>query len=240
MPLRASVSSSERWGNNSVYLTGLSLPSRCRGPAERGGRRAAAAAVSNLLLRIVSAPRLAAVSKRPRAAARLDPQPGCQLGRGSPILPFQRPIQAPTPTPPLTWAAAARGCARSGCERGARRCSRGRRRPGRRCQAASAARGSWLPGRPGRGRGRGRAWRGREAASRLSCQSRAPPRPQARRDPAPPPPLGSTPASSDPSQGVWSPPTTSPPPAPALGAGPRFAPPTLKLRPNSNSAPPSS
>lgn len=55
-----------------------------------------------------------------------------------------------------------------------------------------------------------------------------------------PHPLGSTPASSDPSQGVWSPPTTSPPPAPALGAGPRFAPPMLKLRPNSNSAPPSS
>lgn len=99
MPLRASVSSSERWGNNSAYLTGLSLPSRLWGPAERGGRRAAAAAVSNLLLRIVSAPLPAAVSKRPRATARLDPRPRRRLGRGPPAPPFERPIQAPAPTP---------------------------------------------------------------------------------------------------------------------------------------------
>lgn len=186
MPLRASVSSSERWGNNSAYLTGLSLPSRFRGPAERGGRRAAAAAVSNLLLRIVSAPLPAAVSNRPRAMTRLDPQPRCRLGCSPLAPPIRAPHPGPRPHPPLTWAAAARGCAHSGCERGARRCSRGRRRPGRRCRAASAARGSWLRDRPGQGRGR--AQRGREAASRLSCQRRAPPRPQARRDPAPPPP----------------------------------------------------
>lgn len=66
-PLRASVSWSDRWGNNSTYLTGLLLPSRLWGPAERGGRPAAAAAVSNLLLRIVSAPLPASVSKLPRA-----------------------------------------------------------------------------------------------------------------------------------------------------------------------------
>lgn len=233
MPLRASVSSSERWGNNSAYLTGLSLPSRLRGPAERGGRRAAAAAVSNLLLRIVSAPLPAAVSKRSRAKARLDPWPRLWFGRG-PRPPIRAPHPGPRPHPPLTWASAARGCARSGCERGARRCSRGRRRPGRRCRAA-AARGSWLPGRPGRGQGP--APRGREAASRLSCQRRAPPRPQARRDPAPPPPLGSAPAGSDPSQGAPSPPTTSPPPPPAPGARPRSSQCLLKLHPNPNNAP---
>ena len=95
LPLRASVSSSERWGNNSAYLTGLSLPSRFRGPAERGGRRAAAAAVSNLLLRIVSAPLPAAVSKRPRAMARLDPMPAWTRSPGPPC---ESPIQAPAPT----------------------------------------------------------------------------------------------------------------------------------------------
>lgn len=236
MPPRASVSWSDRWGNNSAYLTGLSLPSRLWGPAERGGRQAAAATVSNSLLRIVSAPLPAAVSKPPpRAKARLTP--GLDSGLDAvPRPPIRAPLPGPRPHLPLTWAAAARGCARSGCERGARRCSRGRRRPGRRCRAAAAARDSWLPGRPGQGQGRAR--RGREAASRLSCQRRAPPRPQAPRDLAPPPPLGTAPAGSDPAQGARSPPTTSPTPAPRSGSAPVLPRPSLSSAPASIKAQP--
>lgn len=208
------------------------MSSRLWGPAERGGRRAAAAAVSNLLLRIVSAPLPAVLSEPPRAMARLDPRPRRRTGHGPPA-PHPSAHPGPRPHPPLTWAAAARGCAHSGCELGARRCSRGRRRPRRRCRAAVGAQGPWR-GRPGRGQGR--ATKGWETVRRLSCQRRAPAQPQAGRDPHRPRPLCSAPSGSDPSQGAPSAPTTSPPPAPALGArplpAPSRAPPQTRHRPS--------
>lgn len=142
----------------------------------------------------------------------------------------ERPFQAPAPTSlPLTWAAAARGCARSGCERGARRCSRGRRRPGRRCRAAAAARGSWLPGRPGQGQGRAR--RGREAAradSAVSASAASAPGP-ARPSAAPAARL--RPRRPRPLPGRWVLTNHVSDSSSARGARPRSAPPLLKLRP---------
>lgn len=99
-PLRASVSRSERWGNSSAYLTGLSLPSHLCGPGKRGGRPAAAAAVSNLLLRIVSAPLWACVSEL-AARTKRGWTPGPYVGSDSVLDPprIELPSQAPTPTP---------------------------------------------------------------------------------------------------------------------------------------------
>lgn len=95
----ASVCRSERWGNSSAYLTEVSLPTHLCGPAKRGGRPAAAAAVSNLLLRIVSAPLRACVSELPvRTRRGWTPV----LGAGSDTVPdpaIERPSQAPAPTP---------------------------------------------------------------------------------------------------------------------------------------------
>lgn len=197
------------------------------GPAKRGGRPAAAAAVSNLLLRIVSAPLRACVSG---LAVRTRRGWTPVLGAGSDAVPRPRdrePQPGPRPHPPLTWAAAARGCAHSGCERDARRCSRGRRRAGRRCRAA-AARGSWLVV--------GAGAEGAGGCDRLavSAARRLGPRPRAHqhrpRRSAPPPLARPRPGHADP-------PTTSPPPALALRTRPRTATPSLRPSPSRHAVP---
>lgn len=227
----ASVCRSERWGNSSAYLTGLSLPTHLCGPAKRGGRPAAAAAVSNLLLRIVSAPLRACVSELAvRTRRGWTPVPGA--GPNAVPRPRDRaPQSGPRPHPPLTWAAAARGCAHSGCERDARRCSRGRRRAGRRCRA-TAARGSWLRALPGSAPGaKGAGGRDRLA---VSAARRLGPRPRAHQHrphrSAPPPPARPRPGHADP-------PTTSPPPASALRTRPRTATPSLRPSPSRHAVP---
>lgn len=152
--------------------------------------------------------------------------------------PFERPIQAPAPTPR----------------------SPGPRRPGDVLIAAAsavhegaaeaeddqdgAAEQHQQPGAHGSGTGQARVAAGHRGGGRpradsaVSAARRLGPRPGATQHR--PRPLGSAPAGSDPSQGALSPPTTSPPPAPALRACPRLVPPIFKLRPNISTAPPSS
>lgn len=183
--------------------------------------------MSNLLLRIVSAPLRACVSG---LAVRTRRGWTPVLGAGSDAVPRPRdrePQPGPRPHPPLTWAAAARGCAHSGCERDARRCSRGRRRAGRRCRAA-AARGSWLVV--------GAGAEGAGGCDRLavSAARRLGPRPRAHqhrpRRSAPPPLARPRPGHADP-------PTTSPPPALALRTRPRTATPSLRPSPSRHAVP---
>lgn len=155
-------------------------------------------------------------------------------GAGSDAVPRphdREPQPGPRPHPPLTWAAAARGCAHSGCERDVRRCSRGRRRAGRRCRAA-AARGSWLRARPGSAPGaEGAGGRDRLA---VSAARRLGPRPRAHqhrpRRSAPPPLARPRPGHADP-------PTTSPPPALALRTHPRTATPSSRPSPSRHAVP---